>query len=221
MKYTAHLTIVLFISFSFVSCFTVHRKGRNLSFPNILRNYFTHYPVFKRKQNVPTKQNPGNNRKFPYEFVPPTQIIPQDKPKSRLSNNRKMITKFVQNPFAEAGSNLHFIQHRGTDFMQSYRNAIPSVESVGSYVNDKSKKSLRNMVLNVQDNSKSRLKQVPVVVPKKMPAVTRNENRKGSPWTSWEHNTGGGGGGYLPMTQRDDYKVSGLTLTIYVNICSK
>ena len=97
-------TLTVLACLTLVSGDSLDRARRNLSFSNILSNYFNKYPVlFKKKRNNPvsTKDNPGVRRIFPYNFVPPHSTVDQEKIKS--DNN----IKNIQNDGALSSFNIN------------------------------------------------------------------------------------------------------------------
>lgn len=160
----------------FVACLTLvsgdslDRAAKNLSFSNILSNYFNKSPVFKKKRNVPfvAKDNLGVRRIFPYDFVPPDSSVNQEKIKS--DNN----IKIIQNDETPSSFNINNLRSS---------NIITSGNLI-KFRNDPSKNNLyykesasaSNMVQNLRDQFVTR-----VNVPDRSLVVDRK--RKNFAWS--------------------------------------
>ena len=189
MKYSIQITVVCFIGFSVSSPSMLQtRKGRNLSFSNILKNYLTKYPAFKEKSSALPLENRQNRRKFPYKIVQPSPLNHQ-----KIANNH--FSKYSENQFKnkihkQQNPNKNVMQNRGAAFIQNFRESsnVPNIfdkfsNDVG-FVGSPSffTQSASNMVRNSDLESKS----TPAdQIPKQMPEVTRNEEIKESAWISW------------------------------------
>ena len=150
------------------------RTGRNLSFSNILSNYFNKYPAFRKNQNVPVpgQENPGKRRKFPYEFVPPPSVSQKTR---KSDTNINVVEK------DEAGSKFTF--NRGSNINNLRSSNIIVSDNLIKLSND-----LSNNIVYGKESSSNMVEsqQVQVTPPHHLLVVARQENRK-------DHGVGGGG----------------------------
>ena len=184
MKYSMQITVLCFIGFSVSSSSwkIEDRKGRNLSFSNILKNYLTKYPAFKEKP----LENRQNRRKFPYKILKPSPLNHQKTAKShfpKYSENKVERNRFEQNSH-DKNARINFMQNTGAAFIQNFRES-PNIPNIFVGSTNFPQKSHSNIPINMVRNSDLQSKSKPLVkIPKQMPEVTRNEINE-SAWISW------------------------------------